>query len=99
MDRITLTPFETPFQATITPPGSKSLTNRALVIAAAAACAAVLAAEMGTKGAASLLQLAVGGVVFAISPLLGVRLIGDPPIREAIARAASIRRRSNGSRG
>jgi 3-phosphoshikimate 1-carboxyvinyltransferase len=36
VDRITLTPFETPFQATITPPGSKSLTNRALVIAALA---------------------------------------------------------------
>ncbi len=36
MDRITLTPFETPFQAIITPPGSKSLTNRALVIAALA---------------------------------------------------------------
>ncbi|MCH7808974.1 MAG: 3-phosphoshikimate 1-carboxyvinyltransferase, partial [Chloroflexi bacterium] len=36
MDRITLTPFETPFQANITPPGSKSLTNRALVIAALA---------------------------------------------------------------
>ncbi|HEY5639622.1 MAG TPA: 3-phosphoshikimate 1-carboxyvinyltransferase, partial [Dehalococcoidia bacterium] len=36
MDRITLSPFETPFQATITPPGSKSLTNRALVIAALA---------------------------------------------------------------
>ena len=36
MDRITLTPFETPFQATITPPGSKSLTNRALIIAALA---------------------------------------------------------------
>ncbi|MCI0832604.1 MAG: 3-phosphoshikimate 1-carboxyvinyltransferase [Chloroflexi bacterium] len=36
MDSITITPFETPFQATITPPGSKSLTNRALVIAALA---------------------------------------------------------------
>ncbi|MEX1195733.1 MAG: 3-phosphoshikimate 1-carboxyvinyltransferase [Dehalococcoidia bacterium] len=36
MDRITLTPFEKPFQATVTPPGSKSLTNRALVIAALA---------------------------------------------------------------
>ena len=72
---------------------------RALVIAGAAACAAALAVEIGTKGAASLLQLAVGGVVFAISALLGARLIGDPPIREAIARAASIRRRSNGSRG
>ena len=36
MDRITITPFATPFQATITPPGSKSLTNRALVIAALA---------------------------------------------------------------
>jgi 3-phosphoshikimate 1-carboxyvinyltransferase len=33
---ITLTPFEGPFQATIAPPGSKSLTNRALVIAALA---------------------------------------------------------------
>jgi 3-phosphoshikimate 1-carboxyvinyltransferase len=33
---ITLTPFEQPFQATLAPPGSKSLTNRALVIAALA---------------------------------------------------------------
>jgi len=33
---ITLTPFERPFQATIAPPGSKSLTNRALVISALA---------------------------------------------------------------
>ncbi len=36
MDRITLTPFARPFQATVTPPGSKSLTNRALVIASLA---------------------------------------------------------------
>jgi 3-phosphoshikimate 1-carboxyvinyltransferase len=36
VDRITLSPFETPFQADVTPPGSKSLTNRALVIAALA---------------------------------------------------------------
>jgi 3-phosphoshikimate 1-carboxyvinyltransferase len=33
---ITLTPFERPFRAVIAPPGSKSLTNRALVIAALA---------------------------------------------------------------
>lgn len=33
---ITLTPFERPFRASIAPPGSKSLTNRALVIAALA---------------------------------------------------------------
>lgn len=33
---ITLTPFARPFDATIAPPGSKSLTNRALVIAALA---------------------------------------------------------------
>jgi 3-phosphoshikimate 1-carboxyvinyltransferase len=33
---ITLTPFERAFRATIAPPGSKSLTNRALVIAALA---------------------------------------------------------------
>jgi 3-phosphoshikimate 1-carboxyvinyltransferase len=33
---IALTPFERPFRATIAPPGSKSLTNRALVIAALA---------------------------------------------------------------
>ncbi|HUF53475.1 MAG TPA: 3-phosphoshikimate 1-carboxyvinyltransferase [Dehalococcoidia bacterium] len=36
MDRITLTPFARPFRASIAPPGSKSLTNRALVIAALA---------------------------------------------------------------
>jgi 3-phosphoshikimate 1-carboxyvinyltransferase len=33
---IALTPFERPFRASIAPPGSKSLTNRALVIAALA---------------------------------------------------------------
>ena len=36
MTNISLTPFERPFRATIAPPGSKSLTNRALVIAALA---------------------------------------------------------------
>jgi 3-phosphoshikimate 1-carboxyvinyltransferase len=36
MGSLTLTPFDRPFQATITPPGSKSLTNRALVLAALA---------------------------------------------------------------
>jgi 3-phosphoshikimate 1-carboxyvinyltransferase len=36
MPDITLTPFTTPPTATITPPGSKSLTNRALVLAAVA---------------------------------------------------------------
>ena len=36
MDALTVTPFERPFRATVTPPGSKSLTNRALVIAALA---------------------------------------------------------------
>ena len=36
MTDIALTPFERPFRATIAPPGSKSLTNRALVIAALA---------------------------------------------------------------
>ena len=36
MDAITLTPFEKPFRASVTPPGSKSLTNRALVLAALA---------------------------------------------------------------
>lgn len=34
MSDITIQPFAKPFTATITPPGSKSLTNRALVIAA-----------------------------------------------------------------
>lgn len=33
MASLTLTPFVRPFQATITPPGSKSLTNRALILA------------------------------------------------------------------
>ncbi len=36
MTDITLQPFAAPFRASITPPGSKSLTNRALVIAALA---------------------------------------------------------------
>jgi hypothetical protein len=39
-------------------------------------------------GAASFFQLAVGGLAFAIAALLGARLIGDPPIREAVARLA-----------
>jgi 3-phosphoshikimate 1-carboxyvinyltransferase len=33
MERLTLTPFEKPFRAKLSPPGSKSLTNRALVMA------------------------------------------------------------------
>jgi 3-phosphoshikimate 1-carboxyvinyltransferase len=36
MSDITLTPFANPFTATVRPPGSKSLTNRALVLAALA---------------------------------------------------------------
>jgi len=68
--------------------------GRALVIAAAAAFAAALSVETWMDGAASLLQLAVGGAAFAVTALLGARLIGDPPIREAIARATTIRRRS-----
>jgi 3-phosphoshikimate 1-carboxyvinyltransferase len=36
VDSITLTPFDKPFRASVTPPGSKSLTNRALIIAALA---------------------------------------------------------------
>src|SRR5688500_7342654 len=36
MDQLTLTPADKPFDARITPPGSKSLTNRALVLAALA---------------------------------------------------------------
>ncbi len=36
VDKLTLIPFDRPFDATITPPGSKSLTNRALVLAALA---------------------------------------------------------------
>src|SRR5438046_3333548 len=36
MSDVTLEPVRTPFAASITPPGSKSLTNRALVIAALA---------------------------------------------------------------
>jgi 3-phosphoshikimate 1-carboxyvinyltransferase len=39
---ITLTPLDRPFDATIAPPGSKSLTNRALVIAALADGASTL---------------------------------------------------------
>lgn len=34
MDSLTLQPFTRPFDATLSPPGSKSLTNRALVLAA-----------------------------------------------------------------
>jgi putative peptidoglycan lipid II flippase len=72
---------------------------RALVIAATAALAAALAIETWMTGATSLLQLVVGAVAFAITALLGARLIGDPPIREAMARLASLRRRSGRSRG
>ena len=72
---------------------------RALSIAAIAALAAALTIETWLTGAASLLQLAVGGVAFAITALLGARLIGDPPIREAVARLASLRHRSGRSRG
>jgi putative peptidoglycan lipid II flippase len=72
---------------------------RALVIAAIAALAAALAIETWMIDAASLLQLAVGGLAFGIVALLGARLIGDPPIREALARLASLRRRSGRSLG
>ena len=68
---------------------------RALVIAGAAAFAAALSVEVWMQGAVAFLQLAVGGGVFALTALLGARLIGDAPIREAITRAASIRRRSS----
>src|SRR3954464_11018203 len=34
MSDLTITPISAPFTTTITPPGSKSLTNRALVLAA-----------------------------------------------------------------
>jgi len=67
---------------------------RAFVIAGAAAFAAAWSVEAWMNGAASLLQLAVGGAAFAVTALLGARLIGDPPIREAIARITAIRRRS-----
>jgi 3-phosphoshikimate 1-carboxyvinyltransferase len=36
MDQLTVDPIQTPFQVSLTPPGSKSLTNRALVLAALA---------------------------------------------------------------
>ncbi len=72
---------------------------RALLIAAIAALAAALAIETWVMAAASLLQLAVGGLAFAVVALLGARLLGDPPIREAVARVASLRRRSGRSSG
>jgi putative peptidoglycan lipid II flippase len=72
---------------------------RALLIAAIAALAAALAVETLAMGAAALLQLAVGGLAFGVATLLGARLIGDPPIREAVARVAALRRRSSRSRG
>jgi len=72
---------------------------RALVIAAAAAVAGALAVETWMGDSVALLKLAVGGATFAITALLGARLIGDPPIREVIARLASIRRRSGRPHG
>jgi putative peptidoglycan lipid II flippase len=72
---------------------------RALLIAAFAALAAALAIETWVMDAAALLQLAVGGLAFGIAALLGARSIGDPPIREAVARVASLRRKSSRSRG
>src|SRR5437660_12504659 len=36
MGDVSVTPFDKPFRASIAPPGSKSLTNRALVLAAMA---------------------------------------------------------------
>jgi putative peptidoglycan lipid II flippase len=72
---------------------------RALLIAAIAALAAALAIETWLTGAASLFQLSVGGLAFGIAALLGARWIGDPPIREVVARLASLRRKSGRSRG
>lgn len=72
---------------------------RALAIAAAAALAAALSLGSWMDGAASLFQLAVGAAAFAAAALLGARLIGDPPIRTALARAFSLHRRPGRSRG
>jgi putative peptidoglycan lipid II flippase len=73
--------------------------GRALVIAVAAAFAAARSVEAWMAGEIPILQLAVGGAAFAITALLGARLLGDPPIRQAIARVTSIRRRSSRMRG
>jgi len=72
---------------------------RALVIALAAALAGACAVGLAANTAPSLLQLALGAAAFAITALAGARWIGDPPIRDAVARVASLRRRSPRSRG
>jgi len=67
----------------------------ALVAALAGACTAGLTANIGL----SLLQLALGAAAFAITALVGARWIGDAPIRDAVARLASLGRRSARWRG
>jgi len=72
-------------------PGLVPLANtacRALLIAALAALAAALAVQTGMAGARALPQLALGGLAFAFAALIGARVLGDPPIRAALARLA-----------
>jgi putative peptidoglycan lipid II flippase len=64
---------------------------RAFAIAIAAAVAAALCVDAALDGAAPLAQLALGGTLFGAAALGGARLIGDPPIRSALARALRIR--------
>jgi len=65
---------------------------RALAIGVAAAGVGVFAVDLGASTELSLLQLAMGAAAFALAALVGARWIGDAPIRDAVARLASLRR-------
>jgi hypothetical protein len=67
---------------------------RALAVAAPAALAGRWLQTGGPGALGALQDLAMGGAVFAGVALLGVRLAGDAPLREALGSAwARLRRR------
>ncbi|MGE4608391.1 MAG: lipid II flippase MurJ, partial [Myxococcota bacterium] len=57
---------------------------RSLLIAAVAA---VVGAWVGARFTGALATLALGGAVFAVVCMVGVWLVGDAPLREALSRA------------
>lgn len=59
-------------------------TARAAGIAGIAGLAAVALPPLGSGKLGALLDLAVGGALFAAVALAGVQLVGDPPLRSAV---------------
>jgi hypothetical protein len=57
---------------------------RAVAIALAAGVVAMLVPSLGSGAIGAVMQLVVGGAVFGGVALVGVRMIGDAPQREAV---------------